>query len=155
MRLSPNFSLAELTKSETAARRGIDNSPPPAVVLALTALCRQVLEPLRAHVGGPLVINSGYRSVRVNRAIGGAATSQHCLGEAADIERPGMTNMDLARAIIAARLPFDQLILEAWNPAVPGSGWVHVSHRAGRLRGQVLTAQVGKGGMIYSQGLTG
>ena len=153
MNLSPNFTVAELTRSQTAVRRGIDNSPPPAVVLALRTLCREVLEPLRARVGGPLVINSGYRSALLNRAIGGAATSQHVLGEAVDIERPGITNMALAQAVLAAGIPFDQLILEAWNPAAVGSGWVHVSYRAGRLRRQVLTARVGKGGMVYSEGL--
>jgi zinc D-Ala-D-Ala carboxypeptidase len=152
--LSPNFTLAELTRSQAAARHGIDNSPPPAVLQALRTLCTEVLEPLRARIGGPLVINSGYRGPALNRRIGGAATSQHVLGEAVDIERPGLSNRALAQAIIDARIPFDQLILEAWHPAVPGSGWVHVSYRGGRLRGQVLTATVRPGGrMIYSEGL--
>lgn len=155
MNLSANFTLAEMTRSQTSARRGINNVPPPAVVLALTTLCREVLEPLRARVGGPIVINSGYRSPALNRAVGGAATSQHALGEAADIERPGMSNKALCEAILAAGIPFDQLILEAYNPAVPGSGWVHVSYRANRLRRSVLTATVTKKGMVYSEGLSG
>lgn len=154
MNLSPNFTLAELTRSQTAARLGINNTPPAPVIEALRTLCREVLEPLRERVGGPLVINSGYRGPALNKRIGGAATSQHVLGEAVDIERPGISNFALATAIIEARLPFDQLILEAYNPDVPGSGWVHVSYRAGRLRGQVLTAKVRPGGrMVYSAGL--
>ena len=154
MNLSPNFTLAELTKSQTAARRGISNAPPPPVIARLRTLCTEVLEPLRAEVGGPIVINSGYRSPALNRVIGGADTSQHTLGEAADIERPGLSNLALAQAVIDAGLPFDQLILEAYDPDQPGSGWVHISYRAGRLRRQVLTARVQRGGgMAYSNGL--
>lgn len=111
-RLSPNFTLAELTRSQTAARLGLDNTPTPAVVAALAALCVHVLEPLRARVGGPLVINSGYRSPAVNKRIGGAATSQHALGEAADIERPGMSNFDLATVIRDSGMPFDHFDFE-------------------------------------------
>ncbi len=153
MDLSPNFSLAEMSKSQSAARRGWTNDPPPPVVLALRQLCRVVLEPLRAHYGRPVTINSGYRSPRVNRAIGGAATSQHVLGEAADIEVPGIPNGDVA-IYIRDWLPFDQLILEAYTPGVPSSGWVHVSYREGRLRREVLTASPRKGGgMAYAPGL--
>ncbi len=152
-RLSPNFTLAEFTRSQSAARRGIDNTPPAGAVLAMTALCINVLEPLRALAGGPLVINSGFRSAKLNRAIGGSASSQHSLGEAADIERPGLSNFDLA-VLIRDNLPFDQLILEAYTPGTPGSGWVHVSYRAGRLRRSVLTATPrAKGGMDYQTGL--
>lgn len=154
MNLSPNFTLAEMTRSQTAARHGLDNTPPPAVIEAMRALCVNVLEPLRARVGGPLVINSGYRAPAVNRRVGGSGTSQHTLGEAADIERPGMSNFHLASVIRDSGIPFDQLILEAYNPAIPGSGWVHVSYRAGRLRRSVLTATVQRGGkMAYSEGL--
>jgi zinc D-Ala-D-Ala carboxypeptidase len=153
MNLSPHFTLAELTKSQSAARRGWTNDPPPAAVAALRALCTHVLEPLRVMVGRPVIINSGYRSPRVNRAIGGAATSQHVLGEAADIEVPGLANGELA-TMIRELLPFDQLILEAYRPGVPSSGWVHVSYRTGRLRGEVLTATPRQGGgMAYSPGL--
>lgn len=153
MMLSANFNLAEMTKSQAAVRRGWDNSATPAVIAALTALCIHVLEPVRARFGRPVVVNSGYRSPRVNRAIGGAATSQHVLGEAADIEMPGVANGEVAR-FIRDSLAFDQLILEAYTPGVPASGWVHVSWRAGRLRGQVLTATPRAGqGMVYSPGL--
>lgn len=154
--LSPNFMLAEFTKSQTAARRGISNDPTQAHIEAMRLLCANILEPLRAAVGGPIVINSGYRSAALNRAIGGSASSQHSRGEAADLERPGVSNMELCRRIIALRLPFDQLILEDYQPGVEGAGWVHVSHSAsGRQRGQVLTAtrRVGRPGMDYVTGL--
>lgn len=154
MMLSPNFSLAEFTKSQTAARLGIANMPGIAAMAAARRLCTDLLEPIRTLVGGPLVINSGYRAPAVNQAIGGSATSQHCKGEAADIERPGMSNFDLARAIEASGLDFDQLILEAYVPGKPGSGWVHVSFRQGANRLQVLTATPKRGGgMTYSNGL--
>jgi len=136
--LSPHFSLVELTKSQVAARRGIDNTPDAAAVARLRLLCTQVLEPVRAHFGRPVTIGSGYRSARLNRAIGGAAGSQHCRGEAADIEIAGVPNGDIALWISRA-LTFDQLILEAYQPGVPASGWVHVSYRAQGCRGECLT----------------
>lgn len=153
MNLSPNFSLNELTKSQAAMRRGWSNAPPPEAVAALRRLCEGILEPIRLHFGKPVIINSGFRSPRVNKAIGGAATSQHIKGEAADLEIPGVANGDLA-IFIRDRLAFDQLILEAYTPGEPSSGWVHVSLTAVRLRRQVLTATPRKGGgMIYSPGL--
>jgi len=136
-RISPNFTLAELTRSEVAARRGLPNIPGPAAIASLTTLCERVLEPLRARVG-PIYVNSGFRSVAVNKAVGGVPTSQHCLGEAADIECPALDNVELARAI-EAHCQFDQLILEFHTPGQPRSGWVHVSYRDGRLRRSVLT----------------
>lgn len=154
MQLSPNFSLAEFTRSQTAARLGIRNTPSSASIEAMRRLCTELLEPIRTRVGGPVVLNSGYRSAALNRAIGGSATSQHSKGEAADIERPGMSNFDLASAILASGLAFDQLILEAYVPGKPGSGWVHVSFRQGANRRQVLTATPKRGGgMTYSAGL--
>lgn len=154
MQLSPNFSLAEFTKSQTAARLGIRNTPSPTAVEAMRRLCTDLLEPLRDRVGGPIVVTSGYRSAALNRAIGGSATSQHSKGEAVDIERPGMSNFDLARAIEASGLAFDQLILEAYVPGKLESGWVHVSFRPGANRHQVLTATPKRGGgMAYSTGL--
>ena len=156
MRISQFFTLAELTKSQAAARRGWDNQPDEKALNALILLCGNVLDPLRAHIARPIVVNSGFRSLSVNRAIGGAGTSQHVKGEAADIEVPGMSNKWLAQTIIDRKLPFDQLILEAFDPAVPGSGWVHVSHRPdGKQRGQILTATPRKGapGMDYQEGL--
>lgn len=153
MNLSPNFTLDEMIKSQAAMRRGWSNDPPPPAVQALRLLCFHVLEPVRLNFRRPVIVNSGYRSPRVNRAIGGAPNSQHVLGEAADIEIPGVANGDLA-IFIRDHVPFDQLILEAYTPGAPSSGWVHVSYRENRLRREVLTATPRAGaGMSYAQGL--
>jgi len=146
MQLSPHFCLDEFCRSLTAVRLGVDMTPPPTVVAALDALVLTVLEPLRLVLGCPVRITSGYRPARLNAAIGGAANSQHVLGQAADIEVPGMSMIALCDAVIAARLPFDQLIHEF--------GWVHVSHKPdGPQRGQVLTAQRVNGHVEYHPGL--
>lgn len=140
-KLSENFSLSEFTSSQTASRRGLDNTPPPDVVRALTALCENVLEPVRKHFG-VVKVSSGYRSPAVNRAVGGSKTSQHVFGQAADIEVPGVANGDVARWI-ARNVDFDQLILEFYTPGQPNSGWVHVSWRPSDRRKQTLTAKRG------------
>jgi hypothetical protein len=155
MQISPHFSLEELTKSQTGSRLGVDNDPTAAHMKALKALCEHVLEPVRAHYGKPVVINSGYRGAALNKAVGGAATSQHCFGEAADIEVPGVPNAALAKWI-EANLTYDQLILECYKPGVPDSGWVHVSYRAaGGNRKQELTATLVAGKMHYDPGIRG
>lgn len=152
MRLSEHFTLAELTRSDFALRHGLDNTPPAHVQASLILLCKHVLEPVRAHFGGPVVVNSGYRSPEVNSGIGSQPTSQHCRGEAADIEHPVHSNLDLARWI-AANLKFDQLILEYYNPDVPNSGWVHVSFKASGNRQQALTASPVNGRLKFTNGL--
>jgi hypothetical protein len=130
--LSPHFTLGELIQSETATRRGLDNTPSPAIVANLTRLAA-TLEQVRAAVGNrPVVVTSGYRSLAVNRAVGSLDTSAHVQGLAADLHVPGMTVLEVAHAIVAARVPFDQCIDE--------KSWLHVGLAAGRLRGQVLTA---------------
>ena len=86
MRLTPHFTLSEFTKSQTAERKGIDNTPEPIHIKCMETLCLNVLEPIREHFGKPMTINSGYRSVDLCEAIGSKATSQHAKGEAADIE---------------------------------------------------------------------
>ena len=157
MKLSEHFHLSEFTTSQAAARRGLDNTPPPQVVAALKDLCINVLEPVRKQFGR-VNVSSGYRSPAVNRAVGGSATSQHVLGEAADIECPGVSNHELARWI-ARNVDFDQLILEFYTPGQPNSGWVHVSWRRSGRRKQCLTAARVRGltGMKtkYSPGLNG
>lgn len=140
MRLSPNFHLSEFTKSQTASRRGINNEPNAQQVENLRRLCVNVLEPVRAHFGRPVVISSGFRSPALNRAIGGSSTSQHSHGEAADFEIPGVPNHAVARWI-SKNLRYDQLILEFYTPGEPNSGWVHCSFRTDRLRKQNLTAK--------------
>ena len=106
MNLSKNFTLTEYTKSQTALRLGIDNTPNDDHLASAKLLFEQVVQPVRDHFG-PTVINSGYRGPELNAAIGGAATSQHCRGEAVDIECPGIANHEVAEWI-QNNLDFDQ-----------------------------------------------
>lgn len=137
MRLSKHFTLAELTKSQTAERLGIANNPDNRVLSNLKALTRHILEPVRLHYGIPFRPSSGYRCPILNRALKSKSTSQHIQGEAVDFELPGVANRDLADWI-KDNLIFDQLILEFHNPDVADSGWVHCSYRAGNNRGECL-----------------
>lgn len=127
MKLSDNFSLIEFTKSQTAERKGIENTPNEIHTIAMEALCHNILERVRSAFAKPVMINSGYRSPALCEAIGSKSTSQHCNGEAADIEIYGVSNYDLAK-YIENNLNFDQLILECWDGIEPNSGWVHVSY---------------------------
>lgn len=145
--LSPHFSLAEMSYSPTAIRKGIPNKPGPDAVKALTLLCEKVLEPVRAHFGKPVRITSGYRSPRVNVAVGGSATSQHCLGEAADFTVEGESNLAVCQWLLQ-NLTYDQLIAEFGE-----SGWIHCSYSAHRLRNQELTAKKIGGRTKYLPGL--
>lgn len=154
MQLSKNFNLAELSRSEAAARLGFDNTPPAEAIENLKALCLNVLQPLRDAMGKPMRVNSGYRGPEANKAVGGSSTSQHCKGEAADIEFDGFDNKKLAEKILEMKLPFDQIILEFYKPGDPNSGWVHVSHkRGGKQRGEVLRAVTQNGKTAYLKGL--
>lgn len=131
MNLSPHFTLAELTASQTAARKGLDNTPPPAVLanLKLTALG---LEGVRMLLGAPISISSGYRSPAVNKAVGGAANSQHLTGQAVDFICPGFGKPEaVVRTIIASGMKFDQIIHEF-------DSWVHLSF-SDKPRMQALT----------------
>jgi zinc D-Ala-D-Ala carboxypeptidase len=152
MRLSKNFTLAEFTKSQTAERKGIDNTPNDEHLEAAKELFENVVQPVRDNFG-PTVLNSGYRGPELNEAVGGSSKSQHCKGEAADIECPGVPNAEVA-AWIEENLDFDQLILEFYTPGIPDSGWVHVSYKAdGSNRKSVLTAMRENGKTVYKQGL--
>lgn len=151
MQISEHFTLEEFLKSQTAARLGIDNTPSDAVIRNLQALCHNVLEPVRLHYMRPVVISSGYRSALLNHRIGGAATSQHRNGEAADFEVPGVANLEVARWM-EKQLNYDQLILEFYTPGQPNSGWVHVSWRK-PYRNQELTAVKRGGKTVYLPGL--
>jgi len=119
MNLSPNFTLEEMTASETAERHGIDNTPDNDVLMNLRRLAL-FLEEVRNVVGMPLRINSAFRSVDANRLVGGKPTSQHCKGVAADLKVKGMTPNEVVSAIIKAGLPYDQVIREF-------DSWTHVS----------------------------
>ena len=139
MKLSKNFSLDELTKSQTAERKGIDNTPSPEHQENLKLLCESVLQPVRDHFGKVVTISSGYRSPELCTAIGSKITSQHAKGQAADFEIFGVSNKSLAD-YIDSELHYDQLILEYWNESDPNSGWVHCSFSAGNNRKQYLKA---------------
>ena len=152
MKLTANFTLNELTQSETALRKELDNAPTQDVISALQTLAVNVLQPVREHYGRGVKVNSGYRSPEVNASVGGSKTSDHCKGFAADIEIPGVANADLA-AYIRDELQFTQLILEFYTPGVPDSGWVHVSYDPANLKKQVMTATKRDGKTVYLPGL--
>jgi hypothetical protein len=151
MKLSTNFSLSELTKSESASRLGLDNDPTQEIISSLQALVNHILQPVRDKFG-PVVVTSGYRSPEVNKAIGGSATSDHCKGQAADFEVLGKDNRELA-IWIAENMQFTQLILEFYKPGVSDSGWVHCSFDPSNLKRQVLTAERVNGKTVYSTGI--
>jgi uncharacterized protein YcbK (DUF882 family) len=133
MNLSPNFTLEELTASETAARNGLDNTPGPIAMKNLERLA-QFLEEVRKVLGKPVVISSGYRGPEVNAHVGGQKASQHLVGCAADIKVPGMTPDAVCRAIIQSDLQYDQLIREF-------DSWTHISipnEEGSTPRGQTL-----------------
>ena len=137
MQLSGHFSLSELTKSQTAERKGISNKPTLEHIENLTELCTQILEPTRRNFGKPMVITSGYRSEELCVAIGSKTTSQHAKGQAADFEMIGLDNKSLAK-YIKNNLVFDQLILEFYTPNDPSSGWVHCSYNKDENRKEAL-----------------
>tara|TARA_B110000305_G_scaffold162133_1_gene179398 strand:- start:188 stop:649 length:462 start_codon:yes stop_codon:yes gene_type:complete len=139
MKLSANFQLSELVKSQTAERKGIPNNPSPAHIDNLKALCVNVLQPIRSHFESPVLISSGYRSPELCIAIGSKITSQHATGNAADLEVPGVDNKELA-IWIKENLEYDQLILEFYRDGEPDSGWVHVSWNSEKNRSNSLRA---------------
>jgi len=138
MRLSTNFTLAEFTKSQTATRKGLDNTPGEEHLANAKELFENVVQKVRENFG-VTVINSGYRGPALNTAVGGSSNSQHCKGEAVDIECPGTANETVAQWI-ADNLEFDQLILEFAEKGIPDAGWVHVSYVSEGNRKQILTA---------------
>lgn len=152
MQLTNNFSLAEMVKSETALRHDMDNTPSEAEIASLRLLCEKILQPVREHYGKGVKVNSGFRHPDVNAKVGGSKTSDHCKGQAADIEIPGVANADLALHIVDT-YEFTQVILEFYTPGVPDSGWVHVSYDPANLKGQVLTATKKDGKTVYLPGL--
>ena len=139
MNLTKNFSLLELTKSQTAERKGIDNTPSPEHQENLKSLCMAILQPVRDHFSKVVTISSGYRSPELCTAIGSKITSQHAKGQAADFEIFGVSTKALAD-YIDSELHYDQLILEYWNESDPNSGWVHCSFSEGQNRKQYLRA---------------
>jgi|TARA_R100001129_G_scaffold145210_2_gene106458 zinc D-Ala-D-Ala carboxypeptidase len=147
MNLSRNFSLLELTKSDTAIRRGIDNEPNADQVDKLKELCENILQPVRDHFGR-VKVTSGFRSPELCAAIGSSANSQHAKAEAADFECPGVDNAELADWI-HRELPYDQLICEFYTPGEPNSGWIHCSYIPEGRRASYLWAYKSEGKTKY------
>ena len=136
------FTWAELTRSGTAERLGLSNAPTAGILLALQRLVDQTLDPLRAVLGRPIRVASGYRSPAVNAAVGGSEGSQHTRGEAADITVEGMASEEVVRALVGSGIPFDQVI---WYAPERG-GHAHISYTDRRpLRRQTLHAPASGG----------
>lgn len=144
MNLTRNFTLEELTESETATRKGLDNTPSPEVLGRLQFLASGLQE-VRDYLSSPMFITSGYRSPKVNSAVGGSSKSQHIKGEAADFKCPGYGDpKKVCQAIIESGIEFDQLINEGH--------WVHISFTE-EPRLSVLTAHFKDGKVTYTNGL--
>jgi hypothetical protein len=150
MKISHNLNLSEITRSDTAKRHGIDNTPTFDHLENFKLLAEKVFEPIRAHFGVPIFISSGYRSKALNSFIGGSASSQHCKGEAIDIDMDGINSEVNNRMIfdfIKDHLEFDQLIWEFGTDSNPD--WVHVSYTKSGNRNQKLKAVRSKGKATY------
>ena len=149
MKLTENFSLNELTKSQTAERKGIDNTPSAEHQENLKSLCEMILQPIRDHFGQVVSVSSGYRSPELCVAIGSSTQSQHAKGQASDFEIFGVSNKELADWI-DENLDYDQLILEYWKGEdEPNSGWVHCSFTLNGNRKQYLRAYKENGSTKY------
>ena len=152
MKLSEHLDLSEVTRSESAKRKGISNMPTEAHIANFKLLAENIFEPIRQHFRCPIIISSGYRSKELNAAIGGSLTSQHCQGEAIDIDMDGtaqgVTNK-MVFDFIKDNLNFDQLIYEFGDANNPD--WVHVSYEStGKQRKQILRAIRSGGKTIYN-----
>ena len=149
MNLTENFSLNELTKSQTAERKGIDNTPSTEHQENLKSLCTAILQPVRDYFSRVVSVSSGYRSPELCVAIGSSTKSQHASGCAVDFEIFGISNKELAD-YIDENLDYDQLILEYWKGEdEPNSGWVHCSYTNGSNRKQYLRAYKENGSTKY------
>lgn len=150
MRLTAHFDLSEFTRSESAKREGLDNTPTPEHLENIKILCEKVLEPIRLRFGS-INISSGYRGKLLNHFIGGAVNSDHCVGRAADIDMDdvgtGVTNTEIFN-YIKDNLDYDQLIWEFGNKEKPD--WVHVGYRLNENRKQTLRATKVNGKSHYS-----
>ena len=152
MKLTANITLDELTKSQTAERKGINNNPNPKQIDNIKALAVNILQPVRSHFDKPLIISSGFRCAQLCIEIGSVPTSQHVADNgaaAADFEIPGVDNRELA-LYIKNELEYDQLILEFYRDNEPTSGWIHCSYSNDHNRNQSLRAQRIDGKVSYT-----
>lgn len=143
MKLSEHFTLEEMIFSQTAVRKGIDNTPNPQQIQNLKALCNNVLERIISVIGQRFHINSGYRGPTLNAAIGGAKASKHLDGKAADIVCPAIGTLPLFKSIVKSDIVFDQLIFEGT--------WVHISYDSINNRHEIMKATFGKGPVTYTK----
>jgi|TARA_R100001594_G_C3972384_1_gene248084 uncharacterized protein YcbK (DUF882 family) len=151
MKLTANITLDELTKSQIAERKGINNNPNPQQIEHLKALAVNVLQPIRSHFDKPLIISSGFRCAELCLNIGSSINSQHVADKesaAADFEIPGVDNRELARWI-RNNLEVDQGILEFYRDGEPTSGWIHCSYSINTNRQQWLRAFREEGKVQY------
>jgi hypothetical protein len=152
MRLSENFYLNEFTKSQTASRRGIDNTPGQAVVDNIKNLCIGILQPLRERLNRAILISSGFRCLALNRAVGSSDNSQHVKGQAVDFSVNGWTNREIIELIVESGLDFDQIIDEFSNDETGEGGWIHLSYVTHRKnRGRILKARRVNGKVVYTE----
>ena len=152
MKLTANITLDELTKSQVAERKGINNNPNPQQIENLKNLTIKILQPVRSHFDKPLIISSGFRCAQLCLEIGSSVNSQHVADDkaaAADFEIPGVDNRELA-LYIKNELEYDQLILEFYRDGEPSSGWVHCSYSSDHNRNQSLRAQRIDGKVSYT-----
>ena len=152
MKLTANITLDELTKSQIAERKGINNNPNPTQIENIKALAVNVLQPIRSHFDKPLIISSGFRCAQLCNEIGSSVNSHHVADNncaAADFEVPGVDNRELA-LWIKSELEYDQLILEFYKDNEPTSGWIHCSYSTNANRNQSLRAQRVDGKVSYT-----
>jgi len=150
MKLSKDFTLQELSKSEIADRNNINNIPTADHITNLVLLCQYVLQPVRSHFNKPVSITSGYRSPELCVLVGSKPTSQHTFGQAADFKIAGVRNKVVSDWIVNT-LDFDQCILEFWKPEEPNSGWVHCSYSFDNNRKEYLQATKSNGNILYTK----
>ena len=151
MKLTENFSLSEMIVSPTAKGLGLSNTPTPEHIENMRYCCEKILEPVRAHFGKSVQINSSYRAPLVNKAVGGSKTSQHVNGQAIDFEIPGIDNKVVADWI-GDNLEFDQVILEFYTKGDKNSGWVHASIKkgGGNRKMRMIATKSKAGGTVYT-----
>ena len=154
MKLTNNFTLSELIEAGSARRLGLDEqfNPPADIVCNLNALAKNILQPLRDHFGHSITVTSGYRSPKVNKAVGGAANSDHLYGYAADIQlwvNGENKNQALFDAVLKLKLPFRQMIDEFGTDEFPA--WIHISYNPKDLKRQCLRARKVNGKTVYTQ----
>ena len=152
MKLSEHLDLAEVTRSDSAKRKGISNMPTPEHIENFKKLAENIFEPIRKHFGVPIYISSGYRSKELNALIGGVKTSDHCFGMAIDLDQQGHSSGITNKQVfdfIKSNLKFKQLIWEGGTKQEPD--WVHVSYDEKNLKNEVLLATKVAGKMQYSK----